>query len=101
MLLQLDEQFRVTVDSSCQNYLLEQLQEIKDKKTDEIKLEWNGIGFHGLSMRSVLHQYKNNALAISDIETINDLIDRLNEIDRTIEKVVDKVRDIKLVTNND
>jgi hypothetical protein len=97
MLLQLDSKHRVTVDSSCQNYQLEQLREVKNKKTDEIKLEWNNIGFHGLSLRSVLHQYKNNAIAVSKLETINDVLDRLNEIDRTIEKVVNQVKDIKLV----
>lgn len=101
MLLQLDSKHRVIVDSSCQNYLLEQLQEIKNKKNDEIKLEWINIGFHGLSLKSVLHQYKNNAIANSDVESINELLDRLNEIDLTIQKVADKFKEFKLVTSND
>lgn len=101
MLLQLDSKHRVTIDSSCQNYILESLDEVKDKKTGDIKHEWNGLGFHGLSLRSVLHQYKNHDLAVSELETLNDVLDRLNEIDNTIQKVATKFKEFKLVTSND
>jgi hypothetical protein len=101
MILQLDSKHRVSIDSSCQNYILESLDEVKDKKTGDIKYEWNGIGFHGLSMRSVLLQYKNHAIAISELETINDVLDRINELENTIHKVADKFKEFKLVTAND
>lgn len=100
MLLELDSKHRVVVDSSCQNYILEQLQEVKNKKTDEIKLEWVGLGFHGLSLRSVLHQYKNYAIAISDVESLNEVLDRLNEIENTIINVV-KNENLRLLVNSD
>jgi hypothetical protein len=101
MLLQLDDQFKVTCDSSRQNWQLEQLQEVNDKKNGGTKFEWNNIGFHGNSLRSVLLQYRNVSLINDDkLETLNDVLDKLNEIERTIVKVV-KQENIKLVSAND
>ena len=91
MLLQIDERFRVTTDSSLQNFLLEQLQDIKDKSTKEVvRQDWIIIGYHGNSMRSVLLQYMKTTLINSNLEVINDVLDKLKEIEQTIERVVKK-----------
>jgi hypothetical protein len=101
MMLQLDSNHRVSVDSSRQNFQLEQLQEITDRKTKETKLEWGIVGFHGNSLRSVLIQYRNVSLISDDkLETLHSVLDRLNEIERTIKTVV-KQENIKLVTKSD
>jgi mevalonate kinase len=97
MLLQLDERFRVTTDSSLQNFLLEQLQDIKDKSTKEVvRQDWIIIGYHGNSMRSVLMQYMKTTLINSNLEVINDVLDKLKEVEKTIEKVAKK-ENIKMI----
>jgi RNA binding exosome subunit len=101
MLLQLDDKFRIVVDSSKQNYILEKLEDILDKKTKEVnRQDWILCGYHGNSMRSVLLQYRNESLINSNLETINNILDRLNEIERTIEKAV-KQENIKLDVKSD
>jgi hypothetical protein len=57
-MLQLDKNYRITLDSSRQNFLLERLSEIKERDTGNVKYEYVTTGFHGLSLRSVLHSYK-------------------------------------------
>jgi hypothetical protein len=100
--LVLDDNFRITVDSSRQNYQLEMLQPIIDKKTREVvRYEFGIIGYHGSSMKSVLHQYTKQSL-INDnrLQKVNDILDRLNEIEKTIIKVV-KAENFKLVAKDD
>jgi hypothetical protein len=92
MLLQIDESFRISLDSSHQNLQLEQLQEIKDKNTGESKFNWVIVGYHGNSLRSILLQYKNETLLDDQLETINDVIDKLNYIDKTIKELVKSVK---------
>lgn len=101
-MLVLDDRFRVSTDSSLQNFQLEKLTDIKDKSTKEVvRQDWLLIGFHGNSMRSVLNQYVKESL-INDqkLEKVNDILDRLNEVEKTIVKVV-KVENFKLVTKDD
>lgn len=102
MLLQIDSNFRVTTDSSLQNYLLEKLQNVIDKKTREVvRKDWGIIGYHGNSMRSVLLQYKKEALIAEDnLETLHSVLDKLNEIDQTIDRVIKK-ENIKMETKKD
>lgn len=96
MLLQLDDLFRISCDSSKQNFQLEKLIDIEDRKSKEIKQEWKIIGFHGNSLGSVLKQYRNESLITADkLETLHNVLDALNEIDKTINKVV-KRENIKL-----
>jgi hypothetical protein len=53
-MLVLDDRYRVSTDSSLQNFQLEALVDVKNKSTKEVvRQEWNVIGFHGNSMRSV------------------------------------------------
>jgi hypothetical protein len=66
-----------------------------------MKQEFKVIGYHGNSMRSVLLQYKKESLfAEDDLKTINQVLDKLIEIERTIETVVSR-ENIKLVVQND
>jgi RNA binding exosome subunit len=101
-MLQLDDNFRIVTDSSLQNYILEKLSAVIDKKTREVvRSEWNVCGYHGNSMRSVLHQYLRESL-ITDykLETLHNVLDRLNEIENIILKVV-KQENFKLAAKQD
>jgi hypothetical protein len=98
MNIKIDDNFKITIDSSGQNLQLEKLCDVIDKKTREVvRKDFNIVGFHGLSLRSVLLQYKNESLAADDkLESINDVIDKLNEIEKTISKLVKNIKlDVK------
>jgi hypothetical protein len=101
--LVLDDKFRVSVDSSKQNFQLEMLQPIVDKKTREVvRHEFGIIGFHGNSMRSVLSQYVKQSLINDDkLENIDSVLDRLNEVEKTIIKVAKTGNFTLDVKNND
>lgn len=99
-MLKLDDKFVITKDKSEQNFQLEKLFDVKNKETGEIKHEWKIIGYHGNSITSVLKQYKNEAIISDDeLESIHNILDKLKEIDRTIDRVV-KRENIKLNGNN-
>lgn len=90
-MLVLDGTYKVTLDSSVQNYQLEKLESVKDRKTGELKKEWNIIGSHGLSLKSVLYQYKNNRIADGILEEnveINHLLNTLEKLDTYICSIV-------------
>ena len=101
-MLVLDDRFRVSTDSSLQNFQLEKLSDIKDKSTKEVvRQDWGIIGYHGNSMRSVLNQYvKESLIGDSKLEKINDVLDRLHEVEKTIIKVV-KAENFKLEVKKD
>ena len=101
-MLQLDEKFRVSIDSSRQNFQLEKLEDIKDKSSGEIiRQEYKIVGYHGSSLRSVLLQYKNEAVINdSTLVNIHKVFDKLVEIDNTIIQVVKK-ENIKLAAKQD
>jgi hypothetical protein len=88
-MLVLDSDYRVQVDSSRQNFILEKLSDIQIKGTDNYKKEWIGTGFHGLSLRSVLHSYAKQKLAddVVEVETADLLISKINQLEQTIEKI--------------
>jgi hypothetical protein len=101
MLLQLDDNFRITKDKSEMNFQLEKLESIKDRESGTMKQEFKVIGYHGNSMRSVLLQYKKESLfAEDDFKAINQVLDKLKDIEKTIETVVTR-ENIKLVAQND
>jgi protein subunit release factor A len=92
-MLVLDENYKVTLDSSVQNYQLEKHIDVKDKQSGEYKKKWDIIGSHGLSLKSVLYQYKNNRLADGIIEEnveVNHLIDVIEQLDTYIRSIVYK-----------
>jgi hypothetical protein len=98
MNIKIDDNFKISLDSSGQNLQLEKLCDVIDKKTREfVRKDFSIVGFHGLSLRSVLFQYKNESLAADDkLESINDVIDKLNEIEKTISKLVKNIKlDVK------
>lgn len=100
MLLQLDDKFRVTADSSRQNWQLEALEDIKDKKTQAIKQDWRIVGYFGGNLKALLNRYKNEALINSNFSTLDNVLDKLQEIDRTISSRVKK-ENIKLDIKSD
>lgn len=92
MLLQIDDKFKISTDSSLQNYQLEKLEPVKNKQSGEIvRSEYKIIGYHGGSLKSVLLQYSREAVIDDDnLKNINDVLHKLDEINKTIERVVKK-----------
>jgi hypothetical protein len=100
MLLQLDDKFKITTDSSLQNFQLEKLESITDRKTKEIKHEWKIIGYFGNNLKSVLRRYTDESLLDLENVTLHSVLDKLNEIEKTIETIVKK-ENIKLVSKDE
>jgi hypothetical protein len=100
MLLELDEKFKISTDSSLQNLQLEKLYEVTDRKTQEVKYEWSILGYFGNSLSSLLKRYKNEVLLDMEECTVNDVLDKLDEIDRNIDKAVKQIN-FKMVSKND
>jgi hypothetical protein len=99
-MIQLDEHFRITIDPSKQNFMLEKLEEIKDKKNGGTKKEWLNLGYFGSNFSSILKRYKNEAILNEEQDIhINEILDRLVEMDNHIDKYV-KSAQIKLVSKN-
>jgi hypothetical protein len=95
-MLILDENYKVTLDSSVQNYQLEKYIDVTDRKTGDLKKKWDIIGSHGLSLKSVLYQYKNNRLADGVVEEnveVNQLIKAVEQLDTYIRSIVYKHND--------
>lgn len=92
-MLILDERYRVVVDSSHQNYILEKYEEVINRETKESKMVWQGIGFHGLSLRSVLNQYNKQLLA-DEVASANieasQLSLKLDELEKQINRISSK-----------
>lgn len=89
-MLVLDDTYKVTVDSSVQNYQLEKLIDVKDRESGELKKKWDIIGSHGLSLKSVLYQYKNNRVAdgiMKENVEINNLLSTLEQLDTYIRSI--------------
>lgn len=98
--LQLDDNYKITVDSSKQNFQLEKFENVAIRGTEQTKREWKIVGYFGSNLKSVLNKYKNEVLINSDFSTLDDVLDKLQEIDKTIEEV-DKRGNIKLDIMND
>jgi hypothetical protein len=91
MLLQLDEEYRV-VASDKLNYTLEKLEETIDLKTKQPtgNFVYKVVGHYGLQLNHALKRYANEKIRDSGETTLHELIDRLNELSRHIDKVVKK-----------
>jgi hypothetical protein len=100
MLLQIDDRFVITTDSSLQNLQLEKLCEVKDRKTQEVKHEYSILGYYGHSLSSLLKRYKNEVLLDMQECTVNDVLDKLDEVERNIDKAVKQIN-FRMVSKND
>lgn len=100
MELILDDKFKITTDSSLQNYILWKLETIKDKKTKETRQDYISLGFFGHNLSSLLKRYKDESLIDLENTTIEKVLDKLNELDMSIDKIV-KAAKIKLVSKDD
>jgi hypothetical protein len=100
MELILDDKFKVTTDSSLQNYILWKLETIKDKKTKVERQDYISLGFFGHNFGSLLKRYKDESLIDLENTTIEKVLDKLNEVDKRIDKIV-KAAKLKLVSNDD
>lgn len=100
-MIMLDDRFRILVDSSRQNFILEKLDDIKDKETKETKQEWVKVGFFGSNFSSVLKRYKDEAILNEEQNLpVNQILNKLLTIDENIHKAV-KAAKIKLIGKND
>lgn len=100
MLLTIDDEFRVTSDAARLNFQLERWTPVENRKTKDITYQWIIEGFHGGSLRSVLLQYSKLTVMNDDKEMmVNELLDKLTEIDKTIVEVV-KRENIKLASKS-
>jgi hypothetical protein len=97
MELMLDDKFKIVTDSSLQNYILMKLEDIKNKKTNEIRQDWISLGFFGHSLHSVLKRYRDESLISLGNVTLDEVLNKLTEMDSHIDKVV-KADKIKLVS---
>ena len=94
--IQLDNTFKVTYES--QNWTLYRDEDTLDIKTKEYtgNFKWKNVGYFGDNFDQVLKRYVRESINDAAISSIHDVLDRLNEIDRNIEKIVKK-ENIKLV----
>jgi hypothetical protein len=100
MELILDDKFKVSTDSSLQNYILWKLEDITDKKTKETRQDYISLGFFGHNFSSLLKRYKDESLIDLENTTIEKVLDKLTEVDKRIDKIV-KVAKLKLASNDD
>jgi hypothetical protein len=100
LILQLDDKFKITTDSSLQNLQLEKLCEVTDRQTKEVKYKYIILGYFGHSLPSLLKRYKNEVLLDTKECTLNDVLDKLNEIDRNIDKAVKQIN-FRMVSKDD
>jgi hypothetical protein len=100
MELILDDKFKVTTDSSLQNYILWKLETIKDKKTKETRQDYISLGFFGHNFKALLKRYVAESLIDLENTTLEKVLDKLNELDKHIDKIV-KAAKLKLVSNDD
>jgi DNA-directed RNA polymerase sigma subunit (sigma70/sigma32) len=94
LFLQLDKEYRITTDKY--NFILERLEDVIDRKTREVKgKEWKDVGYFGSNIKATLNKYVVEKVKKEEHKDINKLIDKLDEIERTIIRVV-KRENIKL-----
>jgi hypothetical protein len=99
MELILDSKFKVTTDSSLQNYILWKLEDITNKKTKETKQDYITIGYFGHNLGSLLKRYKDEVLIDLKNTTLEEILDKLNQIDGRTDKVV-KAAKIKMMSKD-
>ena len=86
-LIQLDSTFRIRVSSS--NFTLENLKDVTNKTTKEVRQEWKDNGYHG-SMKAALQGYVRHS-----IDTCDSVIDILATLDKLDGKVKSALKMVK------
>lgn len=87
MELYLDDKHRLVTDRT--NFILEKLEPVKDKKTNEIRgEEWKNKGFFGYQIEHALKRYQVEVIRSEGEMTAEQLLNKLKEIEETIKKVV-------------
>lgn len=91
MLLQLDEEYRV-VASDKLNYSLEKHEETIDLKTKlpTGNYTWKVLGHYGIHLNHALKRYVTEKIRDEEDTSVHELIDKLNELYKHIDKVVKK-----------
>jgi len=94
LFLQLDKEYRITMDKY--NFILERFENVIDRKTKMVKgKEWKDVGYFGGNIKILLNRYVTEKLKNEKDNDVNKLINKLNEIENTIVRVV-KRENIKL-----
>lgn len=87
MLLQLDDEYRITNDKH--NYILQKYEDVIDRKTKEVvSKEWKDYGYFGTSLTSAIKKYVNEKIKDSDTLEVKELLAKLDELKLHIEKTV-------------
>lgn len=81
----LDDNYKVQSDTK--QYIL--LEKIKSENKDE-EDNYKSIGYHG-SISNLLKNYKNQKLKKSSIKTVDELFEKLNEIEKTYIELGEKI----------
>jgi hypothetical protein len=90
MILNLDERYKITTTNM--NWVLENLVDVKDKKTDElVKQEWRVVGYFGFHLNHAIKCYVSEVIRNDNSECdVDCLLVKLNEIDEKIDRIVRK-----------
>lgn len=89
MLLQLDNHYRIVSDKY--NFILERNEEVFDRKTKESKgFEYKQVGFFGTNLAQAIKKYSNEKIKDEDKILAQQLLYKLDEINKHIDKVVKK-----------
>ncbi|MCM3109871.1 hypothetical protein [Lederbergia lenta] len=84
-MLKLEDKYRVMFEN--RNYRLEKQEEVKEKKSGEIKQVWKFVGFYG-TMNSALRRYIDEKIRDLEEVTEPELIKVLKDLKRHIDIVV-------------
>jgi hypothetical protein len=101
LILQLDDRYKITTDSSKMNLQLERLEQVEDRKNGGTKEEWKLIGYFGHSLRALLKRYTDEVLLELETTTMKSVLDKLHEINQTIDNVVKRENIVFDVKDND
>jgi hypothetical protein len=101
LILQLDDRYKITTDSSRMNLQLERLETVEDRKNGGTKEEWKLLGYFGLSLRALLRRYTDEKLIEMETTTMKAVLVKLSEINQTIDNVVKRENIVFDVKDND
>jgi hypothetical protein len=91
MLLKLDEEYQI-VTSDKLNYSLEKFEETIDLKTKlpTGEKKWKVLGHYGFHLNHALKRYVTEKIRDEEKTSVHELIDKLSELYKHVDKVVKK-----------